>query len=82
MPERIYRVERELPGVTPERFLLAQAALERACRRLTEAGEPVTYLGTVWSDPPKRMVCRFKAASREGVRRANDAAQVPYGRIC
>ena len=69
-----YLVERYLPGRD-------RAWLEAALARLPKDRRGVAYLGSTYVPSDESCFCRFKAASAENVRDANEIAGVPFARI-
>lgn len=74
-------VDRTVPGLTNQGLVEAQRLLREAARRVSETGQRVRYLRCTLIPDQDRCLCVFEAESLETVRRVNEIAQVPFGRI-
>jgi hypothetical protein len=74
-----YLVERTVPG--GRHLGDVQRALAESCRRLSDRGQAVSYLGGWLVEATGRCLWLFEAASSETVLAASQAAQLPFARV-
>jgi hypothetical protein len=77
----IYAVRRQLSGITLEELAEAQKAAIAASDKLSREGVPVRYIRTNFYPADARCTCLFEAPDAESVRRANEAASLPFNKI-
>jgi hypothetical protein len=77
----VFISERNLHGLTPERFAKLQHALLDASCRLRAAGESIQLLRSTYVPSEGRLLCIFSAASRELVYKAIELAQLPLPKV-
>jgi hypothetical protein len=80
-PMETFVVDRTVPGLTTQGLVEVQRLLREAARRVSETGERVRYLRCTLIPEQDRCLCVFEAESLSSVRRVNEIAQVPFGRI-
>jgi hypothetical protein len=80
-PGTTYLVERYWPGIDKALLLLALDRLERAISDMTQAGSPVSHLGSVLVDDEQVVYSLIRAGSEDLVRDVNERAQLPIERI-
>lgn len=73
----LFLVEHRLPRITEAELAMLQAALSSACMRVSERGEPVSYLGSTFLPYSQRLLSLFRAASADVVRSITDSSQAP-----
>lgn len=78
---RIYMVDRDLPGITLEQLAGAQQAAIRTSQQFSTAGKPVRYIRSIFVPGESHCMCLFEAPHVERVRDVNEAAQLPFTRI-
>jgi muconolactone delta-isomerase len=78
---RVYLVDRDLPGITPEDLAVIQCAEIRASQELTAAGQPVRYLRSMFIPGEARCMCLFEADDEATVTAVNLVANLPFSRI-
>jgi hypothetical protein len=76
-----FLVERYLPGATQEGLRASSRRLVEAADTLAAEGESIRYLGTTFIPAEESCFSRFESTSEVAVRRALEAAGVPYARI-
>ena len=74
----IFIVRRTLPGLDSSNLAKLHRALAESARRLTAHGDPVAYLRCLYAPERGDLLCVFRAASEDAVRRVNEVAQVPF----
>ena len=74
-------VERYLPGMACGTFAEAVRGAASAAAAMTEQGESVRYLGSVYVPKEECSFCCFEARDAEAVREANHRAGVPFWRV-
>jgi hypothetical protein len=77
----IYMVERELPGIRMDQLVAAQQAAIQTCQQFAAAGQQVRYIRSTFVPGEARCLCLFDAANAELVKRANEAANIPFSRV-
>ena len=77
----LFVVDRTVRGMTAEGLMEAQRLLHDAAGRATSAGEVVRYLRCTFIPEQQRCICLFQATDLGAVRKVNETAQVPFGRI-
>lgn len=68
------------PGVTEAEVEALDARALASAGELTDAGEPVRYLGSILMRADEVVLCQFEGAE-SAVRRAAERAEVPFERI-
>ena len=76
-----FMVERYVPGVTEEELDSTRERLASATRALASRGIELRYLGSTFVPEEESCFCRFEGGSVDDVRRACEAAGVPFARI-
>jgi hypothetical protein len=68
------------PGVTEAEVAALDTRAAASAGELTDAGEPVSYLGSILMQEDEVVLCQFEGAMK-AVRRAAELAEVPFERI-
>jgi hypothetical protein len=68
------------PGVTEAEVGALDARALASAGELTEADEPVRYLGSILMREDEVVLCQFEGAA-DAVRRAAEQAEIPFERI-
>lgn len=77
----VYMVERALKGIPMADLAAAQQLAIKYSSEYSERGTPVRYIRSTFAPEDGRCMCLFEAESPETVKRLNDEAKLPYGRI-
>jgi muconolactone delta-isomerase len=77
----VYMVDRDLPRITPEGLAALQGAEISAARELSEAGQPVRYIRSLFIPGEARCLCLFEANDQATVAALNELARLPFTRI-
>ena len=77
----VYMAERDLKGISMTDLAAAQARAIETGRTMSEQGEDVRYLRSVFVPGEGRCMCLFDASDADTVRRLNDTAGLPYTRV-
>jgi hypothetical protein len=78
---RVYLVDRDLPGITPEGLAAMQRAEITASQQLTAAGQRVHYMRSVFIPGEARCMCLFEAEDEAAVVAVNEETRLPFTRI-
>ena len=78
----LYLVDRDLPGMTLDQLAAARRAAISAAAQFTAAGNPITYVRSTFLPAEARCLDLFEAASAAIVAAVNEAAQIPFTRVC
>jgi hypothetical protein len=68
------------PGVTAAEVAALDQRAAASASELTQAGEPVRYLGSILMREDEVVLCQFEGAA-DAVRRAAELAEIPFERI-
>lgn len=68
------------PGVTEAEVMALDERAVASAGELTDAGEPVRYLGSILMREDEVVLCQFEGPA-DAVRRAAELADVPFERI-
>jgi len=68
------------PGVTGAEVAALDQRAAASASELTQAGEPVRYLGSILMREDEVVLCQFEGAA-DAVRRAAELAEIPFERI-
>lgn len=77
----VFMVERDLKGIAMEDLGAAQKAAIGKAEEMRRGGSDIRYIRTTFAPEDGRCMCLFEAASDADVRRLNDEAGLPYGRV-
>jgi Protein of unknown function (DUF4242) len=78
---KLFVVERYLPGITAEELRASAERLAAAAANLTASGKEIHYLGSMFVPEEESCFCRFEASSARIVGTACRHARFPYARI-
>jgi hypothetical protein len=78
----VYLVDRNLPGITMEQLAEAQRAAIETSERFSSKGKQVRYIRSTFIPGEAHCMCLFEAPGPEVVREVNEAAAIPFTRIC
>ena len=77
----VYKVERNLKGISMEDLGGAQSAATQKAKDMTAAGTQVKYIRSTFAPDDGRCLCLFEADFDQDVKRLNDEAGLPYDRV-
>lgn len=75
---QLFLVERELPGITPEKLQAAGLRAKTCCQEMTEEGSEVAWHRSFFLPEDEKTFCVFEAPDRERVAEANRRANIPF----
>lgn len=78
---RLFMVEHDLHGLSPEQLASAHQALGEAVRREARRGGQIRYVQRVLASAERKCLCLFEAPGPGLVRRVHDTAQFPLVRV-
>ncbi len=78
---QLFLVERELPGITPEKLQAAGLRAKTCCQEMTEEGSDVTWVRSFFLPDVEKTYCVFEAPDRDRVAEANRRANIPFLKI-
>ena len=68
--------------MTLDQLVAARRAAAAAALRFTAAGPPVRYVRSTFLPIEAHCMCLFEASSAALVEAVNEAAQIPFTRVC
>ncbi len=77
----VFMVERSLAGISTEELAGAQKAAIATAKKMSEAGDAISYIRTTFAPEDGRCMCLFDANSEAQVRKLNDEAGIPYEKV-
>lgn len=77
----VFMVERDLRGITMDDLASAQKAAIGKAEEMRRDGSDIRYIRTTFAPDDGRCMCLFEAGSENDVKRLNDEAGLPYGRV-
>jgi Protein of unknown function (DUF4242) len=78
---RLFMVEHDLRGLSPQQRSSAHHSLGEAVRRAVRRGSCIRYLQRILVPEESRCLCLFEAPGADLVRNVNDIAQFPLARV-
>ncbi len=78
---RVYLVDRNLPGITKEQLVAAQAAAIKLGKEMTAQGKQVRYIRSTYVPSDSHVMCMFEAERPEYVKELNETAKIPFTTI-
>jgi hypothetical protein len=77
----VFMVERDLPGITTEQLAGAQKAAIEKGQEMTDNGQEVRYIRSIYVPGEAKCMCLFEAPDADLVKRLNDDAGIPYTEV-
>lgn len=77
----VFMVERDLNGIAMADLAAAQQAAIGKAEEMRQGGSDIRYIRTTFAPDEGRCMCLFDAESEAQVKRLNDEAGLPYGRV-